>query len=117
MAALQRGGGMSDRVEIIVPTKTRIGHALSEATITEYAQRVKRLFAERFGGSTTVRAEGSWLSSSGLLIEEDILHVWSFTEKLSYEDEEAVFRFAELMRDDLEQDAVTVIINGTLYIV
>jgi hypothetical protein len=128
------GGGLPEHIVIVVPSTMQVTLALSEEAIADYAQRAKRFLAERFGvadyaqrakrflaerfgGSTAVRAQGSWLSSSGALIDEDVTYVFSFTVRLTDEDKQAVFGFAEQMREELVQEAVAVIINGVLYLI
>ena len=102
---------MTDYVAIIVPSTRRITEPLSAAEAREYVQRTKRFLAEKFGGATAIPSEGAWITSDGLLVEENTTLVFAFTESLSDENKEAVFQFCEQLRDDLEQGAVLAIIN------
>jgi hypothetical protein len=117
MSIERRGIGLPNHIVIVVPSTTRVTEPLSDDVITQYVERTKLFLAERFGGATTFRGEGSWVSSSRRLVNEPVTYVIAFTMNLSEEQEDEVFFFAEQMRDELEQEQVAIIINGIFYLV
>jgi hypothetical protein len=114
MATLR--GGRSHKVVIYVPTTTYGDQPVDMATAGTILESVVGFLSQRFGGSTAIRAQGTWLSPTGRLVSEDVTLVYSFTASLSIEDIEAILDFCRHLREMLSQESIAVEIDGTLYL-
>ena len=71
-----------------------------------------------FGGATSTPARGAWLSDSAGLVLEDVTICYAFTNFWGFlRGRRAVLDYAKKLRDDMQQEAVSVEINGRLYFV
>lgn len=74
--------------------------------------------AGRFGGATALDASGAWLSSSAGLVRENVTICYAFCGLWAFlRGRRAVLDYAKKVRDDMKQDAVSVEIDGVLYLV
>lgn len=71
-----------------------------------------------FGGATSFDASGAWLSESAGLVTEKVTICYSFTNLLGFiRGRRAVLDYAKTVRDEMKQEAVSVEIDGKLYLV
>jgi hypothetical protein len=90
---------------IYVPSHTREGTPFDNTAVVE---QVETSFAQTFGGSTSYLARGSWLTSNGALIQDNITVVKSFTTKEVFTKQTFhITSLAEELKIELNQEAVS----------
>lgn len=106
---------LPNRVEIYLPSTVKVDKKLGEAERTHYLEKVMRLFAKKFGGCTAVNGTGAWVSSGNALVAEQVTIVYSYY-GIVPDAEHFLERVARAVKNDLEQEAVSAVLNGTLYL-
>ena len=72
----------------------------------------------RFGGATAINAAGAWMSSSAGLVTENVTICYAFTNLWGFlRGRRSVLAYAKTVRDEMSQEAVSVEIDGRLYLV
>lgn len=98
---------LQNQVSVIVPKKTNDGRS-TKKVINE----VNKLFCLNFGGTSILEVSGYWVDG-GRVYHDNNLKIVSNTEIV---DVETIAKAAEMVLIDAEQLAVSVEINGALYI-
>lgn len=110
------GSAMRNRVALYVPgTSGAVNSdpALADRMVEEVAARLSELF----GGATISLAAGAWMSAEHGLIREDVQIVYSYADALSEQALREVRRMADEVKSAMGQEAVSVEINGALYLI
>lgn len=85
---------------------------------SEQVQRVARELSEMFGGATATTARGFWVSDSAGLVAEAVTIVYaSCTDRQYHEQVPEVIRIAQRIKEEMKQEAVSIELDGILYIV
>ena len=106
---------LPQRVALYVPGTQDINHATDNAAQVE---RVAREFCGWFGGATAQPRAGYWLSDSAGLIREGVTIVYAAcTADQLRERLPDVLTLAQQIKAEMQQEAVSAEINGTLYII
>ena len=111
------GAGLPIRVAVYVPGT--VDAVNSDAKTSErMVEAVAARLSELFGGATISLAAGAWMSAEHGLIREDVQIVYSFgaaeqVERFAGD----VWALACMVRDEMRQEAVSVEIDGALYLV
>ena len=107
---------LDHRVEIYVPTKKGNGDGIPIQLWEQWFEPVKIAFANLFGGYTSYKAIGGFISKEhGKLIEEDIVVLYSYcTERQLREGRAAVLGLARKLRFALVQECVAIVIDGQM---
>ena len=91
------------------------------ATATDNAAQVERVasrFCEMFGGATAQQSAGYWLSDTAGLVREAVTIVYAAcTAEQLREHLPDVLKLAQQIKAEMQQEAVSAEINGTLYII
>lgn len=100
-------------VGVVIPN-TR--HRNIPADNSEYVKQSKCLFASQYGGYTAFNAEGGWiLEDLGELIEEPGVLVLALVTKAELKASQEILEgFALYLKQELDQEAVSIILNGNL---
>ena len=98
---------LNNQVAVIVPKKTNDGR--STKTVIN---KVNKLFCLSFGGTSILEVSGYWLDG-GKIYHDNNLKIISNVENI---DVETIAEAANLVLTEAEQLAVSVEINGALYI-
>lgn len=100
-------------VGVVIPN-TR--HRNIPADNSEYVKQSKCLFASQYGGYTAFNAEGGWiLEDLGQLIEEPGVLVLALVTKAELNASQEILEgFALYLKQELDQEAVSIILNGNL---
>jgi hypothetical protein len=108
---------LSERVEIYIPTT--IHNIPASRRVVNVARRLAASsFAKWFGGYTETRGVGGWVSPDKGLIRETVFIVAAgCTTAALAEHLPAVVALAEKIADAMEQEAVTVSVNGRMVFV
>lgn len=114
---MQQAGAVTlpQRVALYVPGTQ------GPATTTDNAaqvERVAREFCGWFGGATAQQSAGYWLSESAGLIREATTIVYAACTAEQLRDNlPAVLNLAQQIKQDMAQEAVSIELNGALYII
>ncbi|PLA93133.1 hypothetical protein [Ligilactobacillus salivarius] len=98
---------LQNQVAIVVPKKTNDGRKTNKII-----NKINELFCLNFGGTSILEVSGYWLDD-GKVYHDENLKIVSNTEVI---DVETIAKAAEIVLIDAEQLAVSVEINGSLYI-
>lgn len=105
---------LPQRVAIYVPSTQDVNHATDNAAQVE---RVARRFCEMFGGATAQQSSGYWMSDSAGLVREAVNIVYAAcTADQLREHLPDVLTLAQQIKAEMQQEAVSVELNGALYI-
>jgi len=76
------------------------------------------LLAETFGGATTSKALGVWVTSSGQLVKENVDVCFSFASQDQLDKNiETIYGYCLKMKIELKQEAIALEVNGELYLI
>lgn len=84
---------------------------------TEYVDRVSKELSEMFGGATAYNAQGNYVADSGELITESVKIVKAYAEKVTGEMAKKVISLAKWIKEEMQQECVSVEYNGKLMFV
>lgn len=106
---------LPQRVALYVPGTQDINHATDNAAQVE---RVAREFCGWFGGATAQPSAGYWISDNAGLVREAVTIVYAACTADQLRDRlPDVLTLAQQIKQDMAQEAVSVELNGTLYII
>lgn len=98
---------LNNQVAVIVPKKTNDGKSTKSVI-----NKVNKLFCLNFGGTSILEVSGYWVNDNKVYHDEN-LKIVSNVENI---DVETIAEAANLVLTECEQLAVSVEINGSLYI-
>lgn len=105
---------LSSKVTLYIPATKNVDQEIDNA---EYVDQAASLLADLFGGSTSTPALGYWLSQSGLVREKTTL-VFAYCSDLDLQEKiDNVIDFCESLKKELQQEAVSLEINGEMYFI
>lgn len=106
---------LPQRVALYVPSTTDTDKPTDNAAQVE---RVAREFCGWFGGATAQPSAGYWMSDAAGLVREAVTIVYAAcTADQLREHLPDVLTLAQQIKQDMAQEAVSVELNGTLYII
>lgn len=113
----QKFAPMAARVAVYVPGTVGVDSADDDAA-ARMVEHVAGKLSELFGGATATSAAGFWMSDSVGLVSEFVRIVYSNTTPEALDAAAAdVLAIAEHVKSEMRQEAVSVEINGALYII
>lgn len=106
---------LQHKVRVYVPSTVDVS---VEADTSESLRSTLEAFGEWFGGATSYRAVGAWLSQTGALVTERVTIVESYcTDVLLDQHIENILALCASMKRELSQEAIALEINGELHFV
>lgn len=106
---------LPQRVALYVPSTTDTDKPTDNAAQVE---RVAREFCGWFGGATAQQSAGYWMSDAAGLVREAVTIVYAAcTADQLREHLPDVLQLAQQIKQDMQQEAVSVELNGALYII
>lgn len=106
---------LPQRVALYVPSTTETDKPTDNAAQVE---RVAREFCGWFGGATAQPSAGYWLSDTAGLVREAVTIVFAACTAAQLRERlPDVLNLAQQIKQDMAQEAVSVELNGTLYII
>jgi hypothetical protein len=106
---------LSSRVAVYVPSTVNVDKKVSNK---KYVDKVLTDLSGWFGGATSTKAIGSWLTQSNTLVRENVTVVYAFcTTDLLEQYGDNVIDLCEQLKKDMSQEAISLEINGKLYFV
>ena len=106
---------LSNEIAVFVPSTIGAAEASQEMVSRVVDQALIELSAVN-GGATATNGVGAWLSSEGGLVKESVVIVSSSCETITLETLRTLAKLRRLVRKTMRQEAVTVRVNGVLYI-
>lgn len=98
------------KVSIYVPSTVNVDEH------TDNSVQVKRTItelAQMFGGATASKAVGGWVCANGETVLEEVTIVYSFCSSVQLQENFAkVYAIAERIKNEMQQEAVTLEVNG-----
>ncbi len=103
-------------ISVYVPSTKDANVPVSKAELSARVKEVKQYLATLFGGYSSSEIIGGYVSTTGELIQEDVVKVISFATKQAYEDNEATLidKIADWSKE-WSQEAIGLEIEGDLY--
>ena len=112
---MQQAVTLPQRVALYVPSTTDTDKPTDNAAQVE---RVARALCGWFGGATAQPSAGYWISDTAGLVREAVTIVYAAcTADQLREHLPDVLNLAQQIKQDMAQEAVSVDLNGTLYII
>lgn len=106
---------LTHRVAVYVPSTQNVSTA---ADNTAQVKRVARRFCELFGGATAQQSAGYWMSERAGLVTESVTIVYANCTKAQRDTQLAqVLELAQDIKREMQQEALSVELDGTLYII
>jgi hypothetical protein len=111
---LKNSIALESNLKIYVPSTVNV----NEMVDTEgWVDEAMMLLAKCFGGATTHRALGCWVTASGQLVKEKISIVEAYTNTFVLEEQiEVVHDFCIKMKRELKQESIALELNGVLHL-
>jgi len=106
---------LNHKVAIYVPSTVKVDKKVSnrkqvDATLTRLSQL--------FGGATSTKAQGSWVTETGKLVKEQITVVYAYcTEDLLQAHINDVTGYCEALKAEMEQEAISLEVDNQLYFI
>ena len=103
-------------ISVYVPSTKDANVPVSKAELSARVKEVKQYLATLFGGYSSSEILGGYVSTTGELIQEDVVKVISFATKQAYEENEATLidKIADWSKE-WSQEAIGLEIEGDLY--
>ena len=106
---------LSSRITLYIPSTIDVDQEIDNIS---YVDKAARLFADLFGGSTSTPALGYWVSANKGLIKEKTTLVFAYcSDKDLQEKVDKVIDYCIAMKIELQQEAVSLEINGEMYFI
>ena len=106
---------LSNEIAVFVPSTIGSAPANQELVASVVDQALIELSAIN-GGATATAGTGAWVASDGTLIKETVTIVSSNCGEVTMQTLRTLAKLRRLVRQTMQQEAVTVKVNGTLYI-
>ena len=108
---------LSHSFGVILPTKDNQGQFIPEVRRERFLAFVRDELTREFGGSSSTEIYGTYLADSGKVIAENGTKIESFADSDSDEKQAFVVKLAEYLKNELQQESVSVLANNKLYFV
>ena len=113
--ALKNAVKLSAKVAVYVPGTNGVDTAADNTAVVE---KVAAALSVMFGGATAQTANGFWVSEAAGLVRENTTIVYAFADPETLEMHLGdVVSIAQDIKRDLQQEAVSLEINNTLYLI
>lgn len=106
---------LSSKITVYVPATSGVNTAVDNTAAVE---KTAALLSELFGGATSTRAVGYWLSPAAGLVSEATTVVFAYASDVALQDNiTRVVDLCEEIKRDMDQEAVALEINGDMYFI
>lgn len=106
---------LSCSIKIYVPSTINVNQSFDSQ---EWTDKALNLLSKEFGGSTSSKALGGWISDKGELIKENITLVFSYATQEQLENSiDKIYDFCVDMKIKLSQEAIALEVNNELYLI
>ncbi|WNQ11935.1 DUF3574 domain-containing protein [Paenibacillus aurantius] len=108
---------LDHQVKIYVPSTVNGSTPIPKEVHDQYVDQALEKFSGWFGGATAVDGQGAWVDDSQKLIKENVTIVYAFAEKLDKTAINQVVDYAEAMKKELSQSAISLEVDGRMYFI
>ena len=116
MKALQNLFKLGQNVKVFVPSTTAVNKAGDELQAV-YIRKFMELMGAEFGGSTSYKAIGAWLSTTEGLVTENVTIVEAFATDDKFEHGlNQIISLSSKMKKAMGQEAIAIQVNGDLFL-
>jgi hypothetical protein len=106
---------LSCSIKIYVPSTIDVSIASDNS---EYVDKTLEFLSELFGGATTSKAFGAWLSNDLKLVKEKIDLVFSYCDQTALDFHiDKIYNYCMGLKYMLKQEAIALEVNNILYFV
>lgn len=106
---------LSSKVAIYVPSTVSVNHKIDN---DEFVERTGKLLSNYFGGATSTKCVGMWMSSTEGLVKEGTTLVFAYcTSEQLEENIDAIIDYCINLKNELKQDAIALEVNGEMYFI
>ena len=103
---------LSSRVTLYVPRTINVNETTNNET---QVKKVLTAFCGWFGGATASEARGGWLSQSAGLVIESVTIIYAYCKENDLSANfENIIKLATEIKNEMQQEAVTLEINGQI---
>lgn len=103
---------LDNKISIYVPSTYNVNNEINNRIYVIY---VMKELSNIFGGATEIQANGCYLSNNGELIEEKINIIYSYCSKEQLEENmNKIIAICELLKNDMQQECISLEINNKL---
>lgn len=115
MKSLKNCIKLSHSIKIYVPSTKNINELIDN---THWVNKTLEFLSKTFGGATSSKALGAWLSNDGNLVKENVTIVFSYSTQIDLEKNiDLVYNFCLAMKNELNQEAIALEVNNELYFI
>ena len=104
---------LQNKYSLYIPSTIKLWNISGE----EHNKKIEsytRVIARKFKGATITRGVGNWIGNSGFVTEENVAIISAFSE----DDElEFMVSLAEILKEEMKQECVSLEVNGVLYLI
>ena len=101
---------MENKVSIYVPSTVNVNQRINN---NKQVMGIVKQMSLLFGGATSYKCVGGWISDSGDIVTEKVNIVYSFCDKKSLQNNlSKVINICQQIKKDMKQEAVTLEVNG-----
>ena len=106
---------LSCSVKIYVPSTMAVDIAIDSSI---WIDETLKYLSEIFGGATSSKALGAWLTNSGSLVKEEVTLVFSYaTQEQLNSNIDKIYDYCLRIKYSMKQEAIALEINNELYLV
>lgn len=102
----------------LVPSTKRKNERISQTEMTNRVRMTRKFLSNLFGGYTSVRSTGGYISKNGRLIKERVVAVTAFSQKLGFiQKKQRWFQWIRKKKKEWGQEAIGIIIENDMFYV
>jgi len=106
---------LGSKVSIYVPSTIDINKDFDNKIIVD---KTLSLLSEKFGGATSTKAIGCWVTNSKDLVKEQVTLCYAYTDSITLEKEiNNIIDYCLKLKKELKQEAISLEINNELYFI
>lgn len=108
---------LTHKASITVPSTLGLSGIAPEELTERTVEMVQNDFTRYFGGSTTVKAQGTYEAQDGCMVKEAVTVVTANIDELDDDAEFLLVTLAKLVKSRHEQECVALEVDGKMYFV
>lgn len=106
---------LDHNIKVYIPSTININQEFDNS---QYINKALNLFSDLFGGATSYDAMGAWSSPTAGLVTEKVKIVESYATSEAVESGlDQVLEFAQMLKTEMKQDAISLEYDNKLYFI
>lgn len=115
LSALKQYVKLGTKITIYVPATVNVNETIDNMP---FVNRTAELLSNLFGGATSTKVLGYWVSDKNGLVTENTTMVFAYTDSATLEKEiQNVLNWAMILKKEMSQEAIALEINGEMYFI